>query len=239
MSYSKRVCIQWKKCFIAQWCLTLCNPVDGSLPGSSVHGIFLGKNTGVDCHFFFQEIFPPQGLNTGLLCLQHCRQILYPLSHWGSPQWKKQLLSVIIQSTKATVRAANKTHRDYQYRMNTSLHTEKLKRNSNKSPDIWKEKIWRLRKREEFERSKISFPPYQLLKFTARNKRLFWKSLICILHMIWEYITSIKIRSSVIKKEESGNRTNKMKVLFSCIFLKKNKSYKLVLDFEKSKKWLL
>ena len=29
-----------------------------------------------------------------------------------------------------------------------------------------------------------------------------------------------------------------MKVLFSCIFLKKNKSYKLVLDFDKSKKMI-
>ena len=27
-------------------CLTLCDPVDCSLPGSSVHGIFPGKNTG-------------------------------------------------------------------------------------------------------------------------------------------------------------------------------------------------
>ena len=31
---------------VAQSCLTLCDPMD-SLPGSSVHGIFLGKNTRV------------------------------------------------------------------------------------------------------------------------------------------------------------------------------------------------
>ena len=30
------------------------------------------------------EIFLPQGLNPHLLCLLHCRQILYLLSHWGS-----------------------------------------------------------------------------------------------------------------------------------------------------------
>ena len=41
---------------------------------------FPGKNAGVDCHLLFQEIFPTQGLNTGLL---HCRQILYHLSHQG------------------------------------------------------------------------------------------------------------------------------------------------------------
>ena len=39
------------------------------------------KNTGMGCHFLLQGIFPTQGLN---LCLLHCRQILYCLSHWGS-----------------------------------------------------------------------------------------------------------------------------------------------------------
>ena len=36
----------------------------------------------VDCHFLLQGIFPAQGSNRGLL---HCRQILYHLSHQGSP----------------------------------------------------------------------------------------------------------------------------------------------------------
>ena len=27
----------------AQWCLTLCDPMDYSLPGSSIHGIFQAK----------------------------------------------------------------------------------------------------------------------------------------------------------------------------------------------------
>ena len=44
-----------------------------------------GKNPGVGCHFLLQGIFPTQGSNPGLLCLLHCRQILYPLSHRGSP----------------------------------------------------------------------------------------------------------------------------------------------------------
>ena len=43
---------------------------------------FPGKNIGVGCHFFLQEIFPTQGLNPGLL---HCRHALYRLSHQGSP----------------------------------------------------------------------------------------------------------------------------------------------------------
>ena len=35
----------------AQSCLTLCNCMDCSLPGSFVHGIFPSKNIGVGCHF--------------------------------------------------------------------------------------------------------------------------------------------------------------------------------------------
>ena len=30
-------------CSVAQWCLTLCDPMDCSLPGSSVHGIFQAR----------------------------------------------------------------------------------------------------------------------------------------------------------------------------------------------------
>ena len=42
-------------------------PMDCSLPGSSVHGDSPSKNTGVGCHFFLQGIFPTQGLNPHLL----------------------------------------------------------------------------------------------------------------------------------------------------------------------------
>ena len=57
---------------VAQSCLTLYDPMDHSLPGSSVHGIFPGKNTRVGCHFLLQEIFLTQALNLGL---PHCRII--------------------------------------------------------------------------------------------------------------------------------------------------------------------
>ena len=67
---------------VAQSCLTLCHPTDCSPLGSSVHGILPGKNAGVCCHFLLQGIFPTKGLNLGLL---HCSQILYRLSHQGSP----------------------------------------------------------------------------------------------------------------------------------------------------------
>ena len=35
---------------VAQPCPTLSDPMDRSLPGSAVHGIFPGKSTGVGCH---------------------------------------------------------------------------------------------------------------------------------------------------------------------------------------------
>ena len=37
-----------------QSCLTLCDPIDGSPPGSSRPGDSPGKNTGVGCHFLLQ-----------------------------------------------------------------------------------------------------------------------------------------------------------------------------------------
>ena len=46
---------------------------------------FPDKNIGVGCHFLFQGIFHTQGLNLCLLPLLHFGQILYPLSHLGSP----------------------------------------------------------------------------------------------------------------------------------------------------------
>ena len=43
---------------------------------------FPGKNTREGCHFLLQRIFPTQGSNPGF---PHCRQMLYHLSHQGSP----------------------------------------------------------------------------------------------------------------------------------------------------------
>ena len=51
------------------------------------HGLYSpwnspGQNTEVGSLSLLQRIFPTQGLNPGLL---HCRQMLYQLSHKGSP----------------------------------------------------------------------------------------------------------------------------------------------------------
>ena len=67
---------------VSQSCPTLCDAMDCSPPGSSVHGGSPGKNTGVGCHALLQGIFPTQGSNPGL---PYCRRILYHLNHQGSP----------------------------------------------------------------------------------------------------------------------------------------------------------
>ena len=67
---------------VAQPCLTLCNPMDCSPLGSSVHGNSPGKNPGVACHALLQGIFPIQGLIPGL---PQYRRVLYQLSYQGSP----------------------------------------------------------------------------------------------------------------------------------------------------------
>ena len=78
---------------VAQLCPTLCDPMDCSPPGSSVHGtlqarvlewgaIAFSKNTGVGSNSLLQEIFLTQGSNPGHL---YCRYILHHLSHQGSP----------------------------------------------------------------------------------------------------------------------------------------------------------
>ena len=52
---------------VAQSCPTLCDPMDHSLSGSSVHGIFPGKNSQVGCNAHLQGIFSTQGSNLGVL----------------------------------------------------------------------------------------------------------------------------------------------------------------------------
>ena len=70
-------------CLVTQLCPTLCDPVDCSLPGFSVHGDSPGKNTGVGYHALLQGIFSTQGSKPGL---PHCRRILYHLSYEGNPR---------------------------------------------------------------------------------------------------------------------------------------------------------
>ena len=79
---AKRETVLWLPCQPGknkrQWSRSVVSdslrPMDCSLPGSSVYGIFPGNSPEVDCHFLLQGIFPTQGLNPGL---PHYRQTLY------------------------------------------------------------------------------------------------------------------------------------------------------------------
>ena len=66
---------------VAQLCPTL-RP-HGLQPTRLLHPWnFLGKSTGVGCHFLLQGIFPIRGSNPGL---PHCRQTLLPFEPPGNP----------------------------------------------------------------------------------------------------------------------------------------------------------
>ena len=63
---------------VAQSCPTLCDPTD-----YTAHGILQARTLEWVAFPFSRGIFPTQGSNPGL---PHCRQILYQLSHQGSPR---------------------------------------------------------------------------------------------------------------------------------------------------------
>ena len=75
------VCPRNRNCVCAQSCLTLCNSMDCSLPGSSVHRILQARLLEWVCHFLLQGIFPTQELN---LCLLHWQVDSLPLPHLGT-----------------------------------------------------------------------------------------------------------------------------------------------------------
>ena len=52
-----------------------------------------GKNIGVGSHSLLHKIFLTQGSNPGL---PHCRQILYPLSHRGNPEYTTGYWSLLL-----------------------------------------------------------------------------------------------------------------------------------------------
>jgi len=67
---------QWFMCAKSlQSSPTRWDPMDCSLPGSSVHGDSPGKNTRVGCHFLLQGIF-----STQVSCIG--RRVLYHKHHW-------------------------------------------------------------------------------------------------------------------------------------------------------------
>ena len=66
---------------------------------------FPGKNSGMDCHFLLQGIFPTQGYNPCLLWFLNCRQILY---HWATSY-------VIIGKVSLSISLSTKWDHGYLY----------------------------------------------------------------------------------------------------------------------------
>ena len=76
------LCVLWVH---AQLCPSICDPMDCSSLGSSVHGILQARILeGMTTHFLLQGIVLTQGSKPCLLFLLHCRWILYQMSHLGS-----------------------------------------------------------------------------------------------------------------------------------------------------------
>ena len=60
---------------------------------NTVHGILQARITGMGSFSLLQGIFPTKGANPRLV---HCKQILYQLSHKGSPQKRSKLRIIVI-----------------------------------------------------------------------------------------------------------------------------------------------
>ena len=74
--------IRGLQCSVAQSCPTLCDPMDRSPPGSSVHAISKAKILEWVAIFLVQGIFQTQGSNPRLL---HWQADTLPLCHLRSP----------------------------------------------------------------------------------------------------------------------------------------------------------
>ena len=109
--YSSFICATFS---VAQSCLTLCDPIDCNLPGSSVHGIFQARILEWITISFSRgsSRLPGWGLPGLNLHLLHCRWILY---HWAT--WEAGCIILCIYSTKQiwdVIQLKQKTKRNNQ-----------------------------------------------------------------------------------------------------------------------------
>ena len=70
------------KVLVAQFCPSLCDPMDCSLPDSSIHEILQARIWEWVAIFYSRGVFLTQGSNPGLF---YCKWILCHLSHQGLP----------------------------------------------------------------------------------------------------------------------------------------------------------
>ena len=78
-TFCKTMCV----CSVTQLCLTPCDPMDYSLPGSSVHEILQARILEWVTIFFSMDL-PDQGSNPCLMYLLYWRVDSLPLYHLGS-----------------------------------------------------------------------------------------------------------------------------------------------------------
>ena len=78
-------------CLVTQLCPILCDPMDCSPLGSSVHGDSPGKNIGVGCHTLLWCIFLTQGSNLPLL---------HPVGFFIPEHWEAQKINYTSIKTK-------------------------------------------------------------------------------------------------------------------------------------------
>ena len=71
-SFASTEKIKYEMYLVTQLCLTLCDPMDCSPPGSSVHGDSPGKNTGVGWHALLQGEYGIGIQNFGLKFIVFC-----------------------------------------------------------------------------------------------------------------------------------------------------------------------
>ena len=86
---------------LLQSCPTLCNPMDCSLPGSSVHGILQARIQEWVAMPSSRGIFLTQGSNSGLLCFLHWQMDSLPLV----PPEKSKIIPLIIYTANSLVKA--------------------------------------------------------------------------------------------------------------------------------------
>ena len=88
---------RWHACLLAQSCLTLCDPLDCSSPGSFVYGILQARI--VDwVPMPSSRDLPDPGIESASLCLLHCRRTLCPGSLQKSPQRRMDMCICTVES---------------------------------------------------------------------------------------------------------------------------------------------
>ena len=81
-------------CVCVQLCLTLCDPVGCSLPGSPVHGVFQVRILEWVAISYSRGLSPFRDW-TCISCVSYIAGcVLYQLSHQGSSLWPRQLLKL-------------------------------------------------------------------------------------------------------------------------------------------------